>query len=154
MTDSYDSRADTLIHSQRVGELVVQIVKELLDRATCHDRSKTQSPELDVFNEYTPKLKTTTYGSDEYKSYLTGMGKGLDHHYTVNRHHPEHFENGVDDMTLVDLVEMLSDWKAATERHVDGDMAKSLEIQQQRFGLSNQLYQILCNTAREFGWTD
>ena len=45
--------------------------------------------------------------------------------------------SGVNDMTLVDLVEMLADWKAATERHDDGDLAKSLEIQRERFGLSD-----------------
>lgn len=148
----YDSRADTLIHSQRVGELMIQLAKELLDRSTCHDRSKTQPPEVEVFNEFTPKLKTSTYGSDEYKSYLAAMGEGLAHHYAHNRHHPEFFPNGVDDMTLVDLIEMLADWKAATERHNDGDLARSLEIQRERFGLSDQLASILWNTARHFVW--
>lgn len=149
---SYDSRPDTLAHSQRVGELMVQVTKELLDRSTCHDRSKTLPPEVDTFDEYTPKLKTSTYGSDEYKGFLTAMGEGLAHHYANNRHHPEHFANGVDDMTLTDLVEMLADWKAATERHDNGDLAKSLVIQQERFGLSDQLVRILRNTAERYGW--
>lgn len=148
----YDSRADTLIHSQRVGELMVAIVKELLDRSTCHDRSKTLPPEVEVFDEYTPKLKTSTYGSDEYKSFLAGMGDGLRHHYASNRHHPEHFIDGANGMTLVDVAEMLADWKAATERHADGDLARSLEIQRERFGLSDQLVAILRNTAASFGW--
>jgi hypothetical protein len=56
----YDSRPATLFHSQRVGELMVQVVKEALDRSTCHDRSKTEPPEVDVFDEFTPKLKTST----------------------------------------------------------------------------------------------
>jgi hypothetical protein len=149
----FDSRAETLKHSQRVGELMVQVVKEALDRSTCHDRSKTESPEVQVFNQFTPKLKTSTYGSDEYKSFLEAMGEGLKHHYASNRHHPEHFTNGVNDMTLVDLIEMLADWKAATERHSDGDLAKSLNIQQERFALGDQLLGILRNTADHFGWT-
>jgi hypothetical protein len=144
-------RPATFLHSQRVGELIVQVVKEALDRSTCHDRSKTEPPEADA--EFTPKLKTSTYGSDEYKGYLEAMGEGLKHHYEANRHHPEHFENGVNDMTLVDLVEMLADWKAATERHDDGNLAKSLEIQRERFGLSDQLVAILRNTAEHFGWS-
>ncbi|GAA2159282.1 hypothetical protein [Glycomyces lechevalierae] len=49
-------------------------------------------------------------------------------------------------------IEMLADWKAATERHADGDLARSLEIQKDRFGISDQLAQILENTAREMGW--
>lgn len=149
---AYDSRPDTLIHSQRVGELMVQVGKELLDRSTCHDRSKTLPPEVGTFNEFTPRLKTSTYGSDDYKSFLLAMGAGLAHHYEHNRHHPEHFPNGVNDMTLVDLVEMLADWKAATERHDDGDLAKSLDIQRDRFSLSDQLVKILRNTAERYGW--
>jgi len=149
---TYDSRRETLVHSQRVGELVVAVVKELLDRSTCHDRSKTEPPEVEVFDEFTPKLKDSTYGSDEYKGYLEAMGEGLAHHYASNRHHPEHFVDGVNDMTLVDLVEMLADWKAATERHADGDLGRSLAIQAERFDLSDQLLAILSNTADHFGW--
>lgn len=150
----FDSRADTLIHSQRVGQLLIQIITEAIERSTCHDRSKTEPPEVEVFDEFTPKLKTSTYGSDEYKGYLEAMGEGLQHHYAANRHHPEHFDNGVNDMTLVDLMEMLADWKAATERHADGDLAKSLGIQRERFVLSDQLFEILCNTATHFGWIE
>jgi Family of unknown function (DUF5662) len=143
----YDSRPATFLHSQRVGELMVQVIKEALGRSTCHDRSKTEPPEVEVFDEFTPKLKTSTYGSDEYKGYLEAMGEGLKHHYEHNRHHPEFFgEAGVNGMTLVDLIEMLADWKAATERHDDGDLAKSLEIQRERFGLSDQLVVILSGT--------
>lgn len=151
---NYDSTADTLKHSQRVGELMVQAITELSERSVCHDRSKTKEPELEVFNEYTPKLKHSTYGSGEYKSFLEGMKEGLDHHYANNRHHPEHFENGINDMTLVDLLEMLADWKAATERHDDGSLVKSLEIQKERFGISDQLLKVLENTAKHFNWLE
>lgn len=153
MTD-YDSTAETLRHSLRVGELVGAAVKELVDRSVTHDLSKTEDPELATFNEYTPKLKDSTYGSDEYKGYLTAMGEGLAHHYAANRHHPEHFPDGVDGMTLVDLVEMLADWKAATERHADGSLVKSLKIQAERFWISPQLARVLRNTAEHFGWLD
>ena len=151
---SYDSTADTLKHSQRVGELMVEAITELMERSVRHDRSKTQDPELTTFNEYTPKLKDSTYGSDEYKGFLEGMGDGLAHHYAHNRHHPEHFDNGVGGMTLVDLLEMVCDWKAATERHADGSLRKSLLIQSERFGMTDQLADILWNTADHYGWVD
>jgi len=80
------------------------------------------------------------------------MGEGLAHHYENNRHHPEHFADGVAGMTLVDVAEMLADWKAATERVKDGDLTRSLKIQQERFGLSDDLVSILRNTAEHFGW--
>ncbi len=149
---SYDSTEDTLKHAQRVRELMLSVVQELAGRAEVHDRSKTQPPELEVFNEFTPKLKTSTYGSDEYKGFLVEMGAGLVHHYAANRHHPEHFPNGINGMTLADLVEMLADWKAATERHDDGSLTRSLVFQKDRFEISDQLAQILENTARHCGW--
>lgn len=150
----YDSTAETLQHAARVGELMVETIKELMDRSVRHDRSKTEEPELTVFNEYTPRLRNSTYGSDEYKSFLAGMKKGLDHHYANNAHHPEHHPEGIAGMTLVDLIEMLADWRAATERHADGSLDKSLAIQKERFGISDQLDQILWNTARHFRWLD
>jgi uncharacterized protein DUF5662 len=148
----YDSTADTLKHSQRVGELMAALIKDLVDRSMCHDRSKTQEPELAVFNEYSPKLRTLTYGSDEYKAALAGMGEGLAHHYAHNRHHPEHTPHGITGMTLVDLIEMLADWKAAGERHADGSLSRSLALNAERFGIDEQLLQILANTADEYGW--
>lgn len=70
------------------------------------------------------------------------------HHYASNRHHPEHFSKGVDDMTLVDIVEMLCDWKAASLRQNDGNLLKSIEINAKRFGYDDQLKRIFINTAK------
>lgn len=150
---TYDSRAETLLHSQRVGELINDLVVELLDRGNKHDRSKTLPPEVEVFDEFTPKLKELTYGTDEYKASLAAMGDALSHHYSYNRHHPEHFDDGINDMNLVDVIEMLADWKAATERGKDGNIMRSLDIQAERFKISDQLLSILINTVEDFGWT-
>jgi hypothetical protein len=149
---TYDSRPDTIAHAMRVRELLIYVIDELDERSRVHDTSKTEPPEKAIFDEYTPKLKHSTYGSDEYKGFLEGMGEGLKHHYEHNRHHPEHFEDGVLGMTLVDLIEMLADWKAATERHDDGNLARSVKINTERFDLSPQLVQVLVNTADHFGW--
>lgn len=150
--DTYDSRPHTYAHILRVQELLAPIAAQVVERGILHDRSKLSDPELATFDEFTPRLKASTYGSDEYKGFLTEMAVGLKHHYAENRHHPEHHEVGIDGMTLVDLIEMLADWKAATERHDDGDLARSLELQRERFGISDQLSLILRNTAMELGW--
>jgi hypothetical protein len=55
-------------------------------------------------------------------------------------------------MSLLDLMEMLADWRAATERHDDGDIMKSLEINAKRFGIPEPIRRILENTIREMGW--
>ena len=150
MNQKYSSLPDTIKHIKRVEELLKLPLKDLITRSLEHDKSKTEEPEISMFDEWTPKLKATTYGSEEYKEMLKGMNIGLQHHYAHNRHHPEHFENGINDMTLVDLIEMVADWKAATERHADGNLQKSFEIQKERFGISDQLLQILKNTADKY----
>ena len=50
-------------------------------------------------------------------------------------------------MDLLDLVEMFCDWKAASLRHKDGDFAASLQINKERFGISDQLMAILENSV-------
>jgi len=138
-------------HIENVRNLLNAMVRELLRRGEIHDQSKLFDPERQTFVEFTSKLKSSTYGSDEYKGYLKAMEPALKHHYVNNRHHPEHFENGIIDMNLVDLLEMLLDWKAATMRHSNGDLEKSLDINATRFGMSPELVKIFQNTIRDFG---
>lgn len=150
----YDSRVDTYAHIAVVRGYVLEVIRDLLYRAHDHDLSKLEEPEKSIFDEFTPKLEDSTYGSDEYKDLLDGMGEALKHHYTVNSHHPEHFPNGFGDMTLVDVVEMLADWKAATLRHADGDLKRSIDLNAERFGYGDEVWLLLMNTARAYGWLE
>jgi len=146
---NYDSTKDTIKHITEVRTLLSGIASLLIERGSTHDDSKLQSPEKELFDEFTPKLKELTYGSDEYRQCLREMGVALEHHYAHNQHHPEYWQNGIDDMSLLDIVEMFVDWVAAVKRHDDGDIFKSIEINTERFGLSEQLKKILINTAVE-----
>ena len=148
MTDE-QFEAETRLHINNVIKFIYLLIKELMERAEGHDASKLEEPERATFLEFTPKLKGMTYGSDEYKECLKKMQVGLDHHYAENRHHPEHFENCVEGMTLIDLIELLVDWKSSTLRHDDGDIMRSIEQNMERFGLSPQLAQILKDTSVE-----
>lgn len=138
-------------HIENVRNLLNMMVRELLRRGEIHDQSKLGDLERSTFVEFTPKLKNSTYGSEEYKGFLREMKPALDNHYANNRHHPEHFKNGIADMDLIDVLEMLLDWKAATLRHKDGDLEKSIEINTERFGMDPQTVAFLTNTARNFG---
>lgn len=148
--NNYDSTADTLLHIKRVNQLLTEAASELIRRANVHDNSKLESPEKELFDEFTPKLKGTTYGSEEYKEYLKELKVALDHHYKNNTHHPEHYENGVNGFDLFDLIEMFFDWKAATERHADGDIMKSININKERFGIDEQICDIFKNTVTRY----
>lgn len=184
------TNSETWAHIDVVNRLLASAQIELMRRQFTHDRSKLVAPEVEIFAEYTAKLKGSTYGSEEYKKNLAEMGDAITHHYAHNRHHPEHYAGGargqgvvelkridsqnfiaapddiyiylnlqryleqrkaeieapINGMTLFDLIEMLCDWVAAVRRHDNGDIDKSLEVNQQRFSISPQLQQILENT--------
>jgi hypothetical protein len=141
---------DTLEHKQMVVHYMNLVVKQLLDRAEHHDDSKLESDELPLFDEVTPKLKAMKYDSPEYKESLAVLKPALEHHYGVNRHHPEHFKRGIRDMNLIDLVEMMCDWKASTSRQRDGNILKSIDINRDRFQYSKDLQEIFENTVQLF----
>ena len=145
--EKYDSAADTKAHIKEVERALYRFIGSLVGRAILHDASKLESPEKEAFDLYTPRLRGLTYGSDEYRRCLEEMKPALAHHYANNRHHPEHHRDGVRGMNLVDVVEMFCDWSAAVKRHADGDLRRSIEINQARFGYSDDLKQILLNTV-------
>jgi hypothetical protein len=148
---TYDSTKDTLTHIANVQNEIGYIALDLIERGNQHDWSKLQAPEKEALDVYTPLLKDTTYDGPpriqepQFQAYLA-------HHYALNSHHPEFYTYGIDDMTLMDIIEMLCDWHAATLRHADGSIAKSLEINRTRFKIGDQLLHILENTALALGW--
>ena len=148
------TEAECKVETQKHIEVVRKYIRSFVDRLTTrgveHDKAKLESPEVELFTKYTPKLATTTYGSELYHKYLGELQPALEHHYATYRHHPEHFEHGINDMNLLDLVEMFCDWKAATLRQKDGNILKSISINAERFGIDEQLTQILMNTAKTF----
>jgi hypothetical protein len=186
---------ETLQHIEMVMQLLAAMQHEISRRMFSHDRSKLESPEMEMFEQFTHRLAELTYGSDEYKQCLEEMKQSaLLHHYENNRHHPEFFkgcpkdvdaiakyenliaalkqlqpsyptdsyaigqaidlaeaykqslESNVNGMNLIDIVEMVCDWKAATLRHNDGNIYRSVEINKDRFGISPQLVAIISNT--------
>lgn len=145
--DELKTNADTQAHINLVQKLIHLIIIELLLRAENHDTSKFSPEELKTFTEYSSKLKETTYGSDDYQSYLAAMKPALDHHYANNRHHPEYHPDGIDGMNLIDIIEMFVDWLASTKRHEDGNILRSIEVNTKRFNMSSQLVNIFKNTA-------
>ena len=144
----YDSKADTLEHMKMVAFDMHRVICEIIHRIEIHDKGKLQPEEKSIFDEYTPRLKGVTFGSPEYRQFLNEMKPALDHHYATNRHHPEFFPDGIRGMNLLDMIEMICDWHASSKRHADGDPLKSIEINQKRFGYSDEMKQVFINTMR------
>ena len=145
---SYDSRPDTEAHVAEVARLLSVVTDELTRRGVEHDHTKLDELKS-TFDEVTPKLEGLTYGSEEYKKSLHDIKPELDYHYAQESHHVfEHYPNGVYDATLMDVTEMVCDWIAASKRHEDGDVTKSLEINRERYDIEPQLFALISNTVR------
>jgi hypothetical protein len=150
----YDSLKDTYEHIQNVRKHGLKVLIDWIFRMDTHDQSKTEEPEKSMYDEFTPILKTLEYGTEEYNQTKAKMGDALLHHYQVNRHHPEYFQDSLDGMNLLDMLEMLTDWKAATSRMKSGtgDLKKSIEINAERFHMDEKIKLLLLNTASYLEW--
>lgn len=141
-----------LAHIAAVQARLQTIIHELNIRAAHHDESKLWEPEKSGYDRLTLALTDVAYDTEAYRAALAEAQSAIAHHYQVNRHHPEHFPDGITNMTLIDLIEMLCDWKAASERTQQDSIAKSLTHNQQRFGIDDQLATILANTVQALEW--
>jgi hypothetical protein len=136
----------TTIHKVKVFKNLIVIAKKvepnstnsLILRGLKHDLSKYRWSEARHFAKVIFKLKHMTYGSDEYAQCLKSIQPSIDAHYKRNSHHPQYYEGGYGSMSRIDKLEMIADWQAAATRHNDGDILESIEINQKRFGYSNE----------------
>lgn len=139
-------------HVAEVRSNLKAVTENLSTRGELHDKSKLEEPEKSIFINAIPKFKATTYGTQEYEDDKALISDALSHHYANNSHHPEHYDTGIEGMSLFDIIEMLCDWKAANRRSENGDINRSLDIAKEKFAISDQLYKILDNTIKELEW--
>lgn len=137
-------------HVLRVQSHMATMLHMLVDRMAVHDQSKYRDAEIDLITGK-PKLNNTPYGTDEYKQVLDSVKLAVSEHYRCNRHHPEFHANGMIDMNLFDLLEMLADWKAAGEQN-NGSIEDSLRINTDRYEIPSALAVVLWNTVLALGW--
>lgn len=131
---------------------------ELRMRAVLHDLSKLEEPEFTGFMNAQEGFEQLTaaghkYGSPEYRAHCKTILPAIKHHQAHNRHHAEYHRDGVKDMTLVDIIEMVSDWKAASDRE-NNDFNISLEICLEKYVESQELRCMIRNTVLALGWDE
>lgn len=136
----------TFRHKLWVARFMFGFACRLSFRALLHDNSKLSCLEAAVYAQAASRAKGFAYGSEQYTDNLGKLGPALEHHYSHNSHHPEHYQRGILDMNLLDLVEMFCDWQAAAQGELGGNVLKSIEINQKRFDLDEVLSQILKNS--------
>lgn len=136
-------------HISRIRKHLGIFIHLLNQRAIKHDESKLKSPEFEMWCEMDkePRYK---YGTEEYNAKMKKWQHLFDLHYRQNRHHPEHFNFGINGMTLVDLIEMLCDWLGYKDVLSITEAIETVERQMRRFGFTEELRNIMVNTLIEY----
>lgn len=96
--------------------------EELLERAKSHDASKFSAEERVPYVWLSEYHRRRRNGEPfEYpKGIADRVKRAILHHVTSNRHHPE-FHADPNDMTDVDLIEMVCDWTAMAQEFDQDD---------------------------------
>ena len=136
-------------HQQKVGAVMLKVINELIDRALKHDDSKFTTQQIrDNLVTLPDKWKLQQQGHDyhspEQKEHRRRFAQEIHRHRSAHPHHPEHFPNGVNDMNLIDLIEMLCDWYASAP-----DIDQSICENSCDYKIDPHITQILKNTARK-----
>ena len=141
----------TSLHKFWVLWYILKACATLIKRALKHDQSKYSKEEEPYFYKYTHLLKNCEYGSDQYKGFLQKLGPALKHHYSFNSHHPEHYIEGIGEMSDLDRIELLCDWRAAVRRHKTGNLIDSINKNSKRFNYDNQKIISFIRDSKEMG---
>lgn len=138
---------DLVDHKRRVAGYMQLVANDLFHRAAVHDNSKFEPEEFEPYDVAFPELQKYPYGSEELKTVYKSIKPAIQHHFQNNDHHPEFSKDGINDMTAIQLIEMVCDWLAASERSQTSIMT-GLEINKERYGIDDQTYRIIVNTAK------
>ena len=147
---SINTKKSLQIRQLAVEHLMLKLSTELRQRSKRHDVSSFTSDELPFLELYLDNYKNSEKGTDEHKELCMKLQPALVHHYAKNDHHPEHFDNGILSMNLVQITEMLCDWiVSAKEDNVSKTTFITMIITDytEKYKLSNELQSILVNTV-------
>lgn len=160
--DGYDTQGNLIVdpaakktidnvlkHKNSVKNRLKILIEQLRERAEKHDDSKLKEPEVSLLIQM-DREPNYEYGTPEYFDKMERYKGFFEHHYKNNTHHPDHFDSdiakGIEGMDLVDLCEYLVDIISYNENLKVATAIDTLNKQKERFGLDEQLTQILKNT--------
>lgn len=133
--DAVRALATIARHRDLVRANVQRLTQELERRAIVHDASKLSVDEVEGFVRINAAARAHPYGSPEYVASMDsekGPGGCITLHYARNSHHPEHHDCAAK-MGFLDIIEMVLDWKAASDGYGKMTLRGSLPVHRGRF---------------------
>lgn len=136
-----------LKHKLLVFWYIIKFCRVLIIRGLKHDNSKFSKEEFEYVYLLSKNDKTIKFGTQEYYDLVDSIGPAKRAHFIRNRHHVE-FHNSIKDMNLIDLIECLADWLAATKRK-SGDIYNSIDINKEKYKIGEKTKNRLISTIKE-----
>ena len=157
MTEQIALLRSWLQHTAHLRATLGRIVALIQHRAETHDLSKLNTDEFEGFARINRVAREQKFGSPEYAASMEQERPTIDLHFIRNRHHAERptlmgkaaeTERGLPDdatyfyavaaaqMTWLDIVEMVCDWRAAQLGYGDNGRtwAENVELNLQHKG--------------------
>lgn len=154
--EAYDKITPKLADSTYMSEEYKGFLEELGPALEHHYKNNRHHPE---FNDILPANEESKQLEKDIKD-LTEAHEHGEFPYNIDQGLYERIikllqkslkekQSRINSMNLIDLVEMIVDWKCSSLRSGKDNIYKSIEVNQERFGYSNQLKNIFNNTVHE-----
>lgn len=140
-TEEIKTLLTILSHQVLVRTYLLRLAHQLEERALLHDLSKFSLDEFEGMVSLNSIARGQRLDSPGYKDTLRSEAIKL--HWSRNSHHPEYHKDGIKDMSLLDLIEMVIDWRAASETYKRTSFGESLQIQKERFKMTEEQYRLI-----------
>lgn len=129
-----------------VQHVIHQMSSILNERAVTHDQSAFNQMEMqNAFIAINAEGKNPI----DTQQLLTTV---QDIHFASNPHHPEYHENGVRDMSIFDILELMADWKITSRAKVNTTFDQYLNEQFAVYDVPEYVQSIIRQTAKQLNW--
>lgn len=151
--DNLQSINDTIIHKQYVlksclklanilfDEQKNELALDLLKRACIHDNSKLEEEELLALSRIINDKDCLTNSKEQLSEFKKNA---IALHWKNNRHHPEFFSD-INNMTELDILEMICDWYARSMQYNTNFLEFVYDRQKNRFHFPEQMFKVIEN---------
>lgn len=141
------------MHQLHVNTLMKRVSNELRKRGSRHDNSKFSGLEAslgDMYHNEYAKINVLTPSKADVDDYVNKTQAATIEHYKLNDHHVEHFEHGLNDMDLIQIIELVCDSLAHLKErgHTDSECVREIERQFINYGASNDIIDVVKNTVK------
>lgn len=139
------------VHQAYVRYFIDRMIEDIEHRRDIHDDSKLSPEEILGFANGLPYLENSGIGEDMKMppDISDNLNKAVAHHYQVNDHHPEYFENLFEGMDLMTLIELVADWRAAMIRSGNTNYEASIQYGMKKYKMPEYFANILRNTFQK-----